>query len=235
MHTNPAPPKYPRCGALFRPHPISTETMAQHVIPPRYLASPRSLGWRKLLAFFDVSAYPTTSSLAGAGATASSLSTPAAAAAASGSTSTSAPTHPPDTIAAGQGTPAARQSGTDGAREGRAIEAEARRAAARSGMRGGERGRSPKPRERRGAGTGGVCGKGGARRRVEREERREERGREVGRLRICRRRTGATLPLGPLEPRLRFRPRALLRFYCKNRIELVFQEVLYYFLRPYQL
>ena len=174
MHTNPAPPKYPRCGALFRPHPISTETMAQHVIPPRYLASPRSLGWRKLLAFFDVSAYPTTSSLAGAGATASSLSTPAAAAAASGSTSTSAPTHPPDTIAAGQGT----QSGTDGAREGRAIEAEARRAAARSGMRGGERGRSPKPRERGGAGDRWCvrAGRGEAASGERGEERREVKG-----------------------------------------------------------
>jgi hypothetical protein len=75
--------------------------------PLQYLASPRSLGWRKLLAFLLVSAYPTTTSLAGAGTTASSAT---AGATASGSTCPSVPTHTPDTIAACRGPIAARQT-----------------------------------------------------------------------------------------------------------------------------
>jgi hypothetical protein len=98
-----------------------------------YLASPRSLGWRKLLAFFDVSAYPTTSSLAGARTT-SSLSTAAA-----GSPSPSVPTDPPDTMATTQGRRESNQHATAGTRE--EIAFRERLMAARSGMRGA----SPEP------------------------------------------------------------------------------------------
>jgi hypothetical protein len=111
------------------PSPPKQGPKAANKAPP-YLASPRSLGWRKLLAFFDVSAYPTTSSLAGA----SSLSTAAA-----GSPSPSTPTDLPDTMATAHGRGESNQPATAGTREKIAIGG--RLTAARSGMRGA----SPEP------------------------------------------------------------------------------------------